>query len=97
MRSVPHTILLNLPRNLHVPLSQLLHVCLMNADSLNPIVRRDSQQLLVYLLYSLSLKHLEAAQVTCSGNMQRWLPGCIGAVFAGPNAPDAAQQGGLVR
>ena len=42
---------------------QLLHVCLMNADSLNPIVRRDSQQLLVYLLYSLSLKHLEAAQV----------------------------------
>ncbi len=42
---------------------QLLHVCLMNADSLNPIVQRDSQQLLVYLLYSLSLKHLEAAQV----------------------------------
>ena len=35
----------------------------MDADSLNPIVRRDSQQLLVYLLYSLSLKHLEAAQV----------------------------------
>lgn len=35
----------------------------MSADSPNPIVRRDSQQLLVYLLYSLSLKHLEAAQV----------------------------------
>jgi hypothetical protein len=46
----------------HPPHMQLLHVCLMNADSLNPIVRRDSQQLLVYLLYSLSLKHLEAAQ-----------------------------------
>ena len=42
---------------------QLLHVCMLNADSGNPRVRRDSQQLLVYLLYSLSLKHLEAAQV----------------------------------
>ncbi|KAL4428595.1 hypothetical protein ABPG77_008907 [Micractinium sp. CCAP 211/92] len=46
----------------HLP--QLLHVCLLNADSPNPSVRRDSQQLLIYLLYSLSLKHLEAAQST---------------------------------
>ncbi|KAI3439023.1 hypothetical protein D9Q98_001435 [Chlorella vulgaris] len=44
----------------HLP--QLLHLCLTSADSANPLVRRDSQQLLVYLLYSLSLKHLEAAQ-----------------------------------
>ncbi|PSC67904.1 furry homolog-like [Micractinium conductrix] len=46
----------------HLP--QLLHICLLCADSPNPVVRRDSQQLLVYLLYSLSLKHLEAAQST---------------------------------
>lgn len=46
---------------------QLLHVCLLNADSPNPSVRRDSQQLLIYLLYSLSLKHLEAAQVGSLG------------------------------
>lgn len=45
---------------------QLLHLCLTSADSANPLVRRDSQQLLVYLLYSLSLKHLEAAQVNAS-------------------------------
>ena len=43
---------------------QLLHVCLLAADSAIPIVRRDAQQLLVYLLYSLSLKHLEGAQVS---------------------------------
>ncbi|KAL4434374.1 hypothetical protein ABPG75_000815 [Micractinium tetrahymenae] len=46
----------------HLP--QLLHMCLLNADSPNPSVRQDSQQLLIYLLYSLSLKHLEAAQST---------------------------------
>ena len=50
---------------LSLPLSvlQLLHVCMLSADSANPTVRRASQQLLVYLLYSLSLKHLEAVQV----------------------------------
>jgi hypothetical protein len=42
----------------HLP--QLLHLCLISADSPNPLVRRDSQQLLVYLLFSLSLKHLES-------------------------------------
>jgi hypothetical protein len=36
---------------------------MLSADSANPTVRRASQQLLVYLLYSLSIKHLEAAQV----------------------------------
>jgi hypothetical protein len=53
----------SLPCLLSVPRLQLLHLCLLNADSRNPAVRRESQALLVYLLYSLSLKHLEAAQV----------------------------------
>lgn len=57
LRLVPH------PSRRPPALPQLLHVCLLAADSANPIVRRDAQQLLVYLLYSLSLKHLEGAQV----------------------------------
>ena len=54
---------------------QILHVSLLHADSRNPIVRRDGQQLLVYLLYSLSLKHLEAAQASkalCVGALVCW-------------------------
>ncbi len=52
-------------------------MCLLNADSPNPSVRRDSQQLLIYLLYSLSLKHLEAAQVGAPDGSHGQLGVCL--------------------
>lgn len=42
----------------HLPL--LLHVVALNADSSDAIVRMESCQLLIYLLHSLSCRHLAA-------------------------------------
>ena len=42
----------------HLPV--LLHVAVLNSDSPDSIVRREAGRVLVYLLYSLSAKHLEA-------------------------------------
>lgn len=67
---------------------QLLHVCLLNADSPNPSVRRDSQQLLIYLLYSLSLKHLEAAQVGAITGSQG--QSAVGGPLVGQQLPTGA-------
>ena len=44
-------------------LAQLLHVAVLNIDSINPVVRIEASQLLQHVLYSLSYRQLESQYV----------------------------------